>query len=59
MTLINLHVSFPRGTGTVFLSSIDASDEIKTGHRMIEILNEQLKLIGPEKVVHVVTDNHF
>ncbi|XP_020265549.1 uncharacterized protein LOC109841094 [Asparagus officinalis] len=56
MTLINFLVNSPHGT--VFLSSIDASDEIKTGARMFEILNEEIKKIGPENVVQIVTDNH-
>ena len=55
-TLINFLVNSPRGT--VFLSSIDASDEIKTGDRMFEILSEQIKLIRPQNVVQIVTDNH-
>ncbi|XP_020267038.1 uncharacterized protein LOC109842592 [Asparagus officinalis] len=55
-TLINFLVNSPHGT--IFLSSIDASDEIKTGARMFEILNEEIKKIGPENVVQIVTDNH-
>ncbi|XP_020276975.1 uncharacterized protein LOC109851316 isoform X2 [Asparagus officinalis] len=55
-TLINFLVNSPRGT--VFLSSIDASDEIKTGDRMFEILSEQIKLIGSQNVVQIVTDNY-
>ncbi|XP_020264013.1 uncharacterized protein LOC109839951 [Asparagus officinalis] len=54
--LINFLVNSPHGT--VFLSSIDASDEIKTGARMFEILNEEIKKIGLENVVQIVTDNH-
>ncbi|XP_020263261.1 uncharacterized protein LOC109839244 [Asparagus officinalis] len=55
-TLINFLVNSPHGM--VFLSSIDASDEIKTGARMFEILNEEIKKIGSENVVQIVTDNH-
>lgn len=54
-SIINFLVNCPKGS--MFLDSVDASDFVKTGEKMCELLSEKIELIGPERVVQVVTDN--
>ncbi|KAL4372634.1 hypothetical protein AHAS_Ahas05G0001400 [Arachis hypogaea] len=43
--------------GTMFLKSIDASDYVKTGEKLFELLDDVVEEIGEHNVVQVVTDN--
>jgi len=54
-TLIHFLVNSPLGTW--FIESIDASDEIKTGEKMYEILDKRVQEIGAQNIIQVVTDN--
>ncbi|XP_045809908.1 uncharacterized protein LOC123904267 [Trifolium pratense] len=54
-TLINFLVYCPKGT--VFLKSVDASDASKTADMLYKLFREVVLYIGPENVVHIVTDN--
>ncbi|XVF12498.1 hypothetical protein REPUB_Repub08aG0124100 [Reevesia pubescens] len=54
-TLINFLVYCPRGT--VFLKSVDASDASKTVELLYKLFREVVIFVGPENVVHIVTDN--
>lgn len=51
-TLINFLINSP--SGTMFIKSIDASSQVKTGKAM---LDEFVKEIGKSRVVQLVTDN--
>ncbi len=54
-TLINFLANSPKGS--VFIKSVDASDESKTAALLASLIEKELMEIGPEKVVQVVTDN--
>ncbi|XP_058004191.1 uncharacterized protein LOC131180729 [Hevea brasiliensis] len=54
-TLINFLANSPKGS--VFIKSIDASDESKTAALLASLIEKELMEIGSEKVVQVVTDN--
>ncbi|XVE98465.1 hypothetical protein REPUB_Repub03eG0109000 [Reevesia pubescens] len=54
-TLINFLVYCPRGT--VFLKSVDASDASKIAELLYKLFREVVIFVGPENVVHIVTDN--
>ncbi|XP_025665166.1 uncharacterized protein [Arachis hypogaea] len=54
-TLINFLVYCPKGT--VFLKSVDASHISKTAEALFKLLRDVMLFVGPENVVHVVTDN--
>nr|XP_025703529.1 uncharacterized protein LOC112805350 [Arachis hypogaea] len=54
-TLINFLVYCPKGT--VFLKSVDASHISKTVEALFKLLRDVVLFVGPENVVHVVTDN--
>ncbi|KAL4326853.1 hypothetical protein AHAS_Ahas13G0041600 [Arachis hypogaea] len=54
-TLINFLVYCPKGT--VFLKSVDASHISKTAEALFKLLRDVVLFVGPENVVHVVTDN--
>lgn len=54
-TLMNFLVNSPKGT--VFYSSIDASDYVKDGEMMTHLLDAWVMTIGREKVLQVVTDS--
>ncbi|XP_025651956.1 uncharacterized protein [Arachis hypogaea] len=54
-TLINFLVYCPKGT--VFLKSVDASHISKTTEALFKLLRDVVLFVGPENVVHVVTDN--
>ncbi|KAL4365105.1 hypothetical protein AHAS_Ahas07G0072800 [Arachis hypogaea] len=44
-------------TGATFLKSIDASDYVKTGEKLFELLDDVVEEIDEHNVVQVVTDN--
>ncbi|XP_057719937.1 uncharacterized protein LOC130934380 [Arachis stenosperma] len=54
-SIINFLVNSP--AGTMFLKSIDASDYVKTGEKVFELLDDVVEKIGKHNVVQVVTDN--
>ncbi|KAL4301196.1 hypothetical protein AHAS_Ahas17G0276700 [Arachis hypogaea] len=54
-TLINLLVYYPKGTA--FLKSFDASHVLKIADALFKLLSDVVLFVGPENVVHVVTDN--
>jgi len=54
-TLINFLVYCPKGT--VFLKSVDATDSSKTADFLFRLFKDVVNFVGPEHVVHFVTDN--
>ncbi|KAL4287829.1 hypothetical protein AHAS_Ahas19G0225300 [Arachis hypogaea] len=54
-TLINFLVYCPKGT--VFLKSVDASNISKTAENLFKLFRDVVLFVGPENVVHIVTDN--
>lgn len=54
-SLINFLVNCP--AGTMFIKSIDASDFLKIGEKIFELLDSVVDEIGEEKVVQVISDN--
>ncbi|XP_016206852.1 uncharacterized protein LOC107647270 [Arachis ipaensis] len=54
-TLINFLVYCPKGT--IFLKSVDASHASKTTDLLFELFKDVVNFVGPENVVHIVTDN--
>ncbi|RDX74430.1 hypothetical protein CR513_45826, partial [Mucuna pruriens] len=43
--------------GTMFIKSIDASEFMKTGDKVYQLLNSFVEEIGEKNVIQVVTDN--
>jgi len=54
-TLINFLVYCPKGI--IFLKSVDATDSSKTGYFLFKLFRDVVNHVGPENVVHFVTDN--
>jgi len=54
-TLINFLVYCPKGT--VFLKSVDATEHSKTAEYLFRLFRDVVHFVGPENVVHFVTDN--
>uniref|UniRef100_A0A0R0HR85 DUF659 domain-containing protein n=1 Tax=Glycine max TaxID=3847 RepID=A0A0R0HR85_SOYBN len=54
-TLINFLVSCPKGT--IFLKSVDVSHASKSGDLLFKLFKDVVLRVGPENVVHIVTDN--
>ncbi|XP_025670349.1 uncharacterized protein [Arachis hypogaea] len=54
-TLINFLVYCPKGT--IFLKSVDASHASKTAELLFKLFKDVVNFVGPENVVHIVTDN--
>lgn len=54
-TIINLLIFFP--WGTMFLKSVDASDKVKDGQLLFQLLDEVIEEVGVANVVQVITDN--
>jgi hypothetical protein len=54
-TLINFLVNSP--AGTMFVKSVDASANMKTGQKLYELLDSFVEEIGESNVVQLVTDN--
>ena len=54
-TLINFLVYCPKGI--VFLKSVDAIEASKTADYLFRLFKDVVNFVGPEHVVHFVTDN--
>ena len=54
-TIRNFLVAFPKGT--MFLRSVDASDQVKDAHLLFCPLDDVVKEVGAQNVVQVITDN--
>ena len=54
-TIINFLVFCPRGT--MFLKSVDASDKVKDGQLLFQLLDQVVEEVGVANVVQVITDN--
>ncbi|XP_057757176.1 uncharacterized protein LOC130976341 [Arachis stenosperma] len=54
-TLINFLVYCPKGT--VFLKSVDVFNVSKTADALFKLIRDVVLFVGPENVVHIVTDN--
>ena len=54
-TLINFLVYCPKGT--IFLKFVDVSRASKTADMLYKLFREVVLFVGPENVVHIVTDN--
>ena len=54
-TLINFLVYCPKGI--IFLKLVDATDSSKTGDFLFKLVKDVVNHVGPENVVHFVTDN--
>ena len=54
-TIINFLVFCPQGT--MFLKSVDASDKVKDGHLLFQLLDEVIQDVGVANVVQIITDN--
>jgi hypothetical protein len=54
-TLINFLVYCPKRT--VFLKTVDASEASKTAMLLYKLFREVVLFVGPENIVHMVTDN--
>ena len=53
--IINILVNSP--IGSVFLGSVDASNESTDSTKMYKLFESTIKRIGPENVVQIVIDN--
>ena len=53
-TIIKFLVFCPRGT--MFLRSVDASDRMKDGHLLFQLLDEVVEEVGVANVVQIITD---
>lgn len=54
-TLINFLVYCPAGMS--FVKSIDASDMVKNATTLLNLFVDVIEWVGPDNIVHVVTDN--
>ena len=54
-TIINFLIFCPQGT--MFLKSVDASDKVKDGQLLFQLLDEVVEEVGVANVVQVITDN--
>eukprot|EP00253_Pinus_taeda_P010769 PITA_10769 len=54
-TIINFLVFCPQGT--MFLKSVDASDKVKDGHLLFQLLDQVVEEVGVANVVQIITDN--
>ncbi|XP_016173268.1 uncharacterized protein LOC107615747 [Arachis ipaensis] len=54
-SIINFLINSP--AGIMFLKSIDASDYVKTGEKLFELLDDVVEEICEQNIVQVVTDN--
>jgi hypothetical protein len=54
-TIINFLIFCPQGT--MFLKSVDASDRVKDGQLLFQLLDEVVEEVGVANVVQVITDN--
>jgi hypothetical protein len=54
-TLVNFLVYSPKGI--IFLKSVDATTNSKTGDFLFKLFSDVVRFVGVENVVHFVTDN--
>lgn len=54
-TILNFLVACPKGT--IFLKSVDASDQVKDAQLLFHLLDEVVEEVGVQNVVQVITDN--
>ena len=54
-TILNFLVACPKGT--MFLRSMDASDQVKDANLLFRLLDDVVEEVGVENVVQVITDN--
>eukprot|EP00253_Pinus_taeda_P027219 PITA_27219 len=54
-TIINFLVFCPRGT--MFLKLVDASDKVKYGHLLFQLLDEVVEEVGVANVVQIIKNN--
>eukprot|EP00253_Pinus_taeda_P014300 PITA_14300 len=54
-TIINFLIFYPRGT--MFLQSVDASDKVKDGQLLFQLLDKVVEEMGVANVVQVITNN--
>jgi hypothetical protein len=54
-TILNFLIACPKGT--MFLKSVDASDQVKDAQLLFHLLDEVVEEVGVENVVQVITDN--
>ena len=54
-TILNFLVACPKGT--MFLKSVDASDQVKDAQLLFRLLDEVIEEVGVQNVVQVITDN--
>jgi hypothetical protein len=54
-TILNFLIAFPKGT--MFLKSMDVSDQVKDANLLFCLLDEVVEEVGVQNVVHVITDN--
>jgi hypothetical protein len=54
-TILNFLIACPKGT--MFLKSVDASDQVKDANLLFHLLDEVVEEVGVQNVVQVITDN--
>ena len=54
-TILNFLIAFPKGT--MFLKSVDASDQVKDAQLLFHLLDEVVVEVGIQNVVQVITNN--
>jgi hypothetical protein len=54
-TILNFLIACPKGT--MFLKSVDASDQVKDAQLLFRLLDEVVVEVGVQNVVQVITDN--
>jgi hypothetical protein len=54
-TILNFLIACPKGT--MFLKSVDASDQVKDANLLFRLLDEVVEEVGVQSVVQVITDN--
>ena len=54
-TILNFLVACPKGT--MFLESVDASDQVKDAQLLFHLLDEVVEEVRVQNVVQVITDN--
>jgi hypothetical protein len=54
-TILNFLIACPKGT--MFLKSVDASDQVKDANLLFRLLDEVVEEVGVQNVVQVITDN--
>ena len=54
-TILNFLITYPKAT--MFLKSVDASDQVKNAQLLFRLLDEIVMEVEAENVVQVITDN--